>query len=70
MRFSFKENRMQFIGATGLHRKSGEAPKERSGAICSSPPATDRQQERGAQRSGQICGFFSSQNAKEIRNDS
>jgi hypothetical protein len=36
VRFSFKENRMQFIGATGLHRKSGGAPKERSGGICSS----------------------------------
>jgi hypothetical protein len=31
VRFSFKENRMQFIGATGIHRKSGGAPEERSG---------------------------------------
>jgi hypothetical protein len=33
VRFSFKENRMQSIGATDLHRKSGGAPKERSGEI-------------------------------------
>jgi hypothetical protein len=34
VRFSLKENRMQTIKATGLHRKSGGAPKERSGEIC------------------------------------
>jgi hypothetical protein len=37
VRFSLKENRMQFIKATGLHRKSGGTPQERSGGICSAP---------------------------------
>jgi hypothetical protein len=50
VRFSFKENRMRCIGATGLHRNSGGA--QRSGGICSAPcgslktfPASDPDQQ-------------------------